>query len=168
MINWMYFPKTSYADDISLKIIQAFKDEEDNIDSTRFTLHSDDVLKKIKPKMNKIGFEVEMSKKKEDLINVPVMFGMNGKSELAFEADAYLCEYGYVVEIEAGRAVTNYQFLKDFYEACMMYNVSYLCIAVRNVYRKSADFQKVCSFFDAMYSNKRISIPLKGLLVIGY
>lgn len=43
MINWMYFPKTSYADDISLKIIQAFKDEEDNIDSTRFTLHSDDV-----------------------------------------------------------------------------------------------------------------------------
>jgi len=75
---------------------------------------------------------------------------------------------GYVIEVEAGRAVTNYQFLKDFFEASMMYNVDYLCIAVRNIYRKSKDFEQVVKFFDAMFSSKRIVVPLKGLLVIGY
>jgi hypothetical protein len=38
----------------------------------------------------------------------------------------------YVVEVEAGRGVVNYQFLKDFFEACTMVGVEKLCIAVRN------------------------------------
>ena len=75
---------------------------------------------------------------------------------------------GYVIEVEAGRAVSNYQFLKDFYEACMMNGVKYCCIAVRNIYRTSDDFEKVKKFFDAMYSSNRISVPLEGLLIIGY
>ena len=87
---------------------------------------------------------------------------------VAFDADAYKKESGYVIEVEAGRAVTNYQFLKDFYEACMMNDVNYCCIAVRNTYRSSDDFEKVKRFFDAMYSSNRIAVPLDGLLIIGY
>ena len=93
---------------------------------------------------------------------------MNGKIEKSFEANGYLQSAGYVIEVEAGRAVVNYQFLKDFFEACLMVNVDKLCIAVRNVYNKSNDFDKVCKFFEAMYASNRLSIPLSGLLIIGY
>lgn len=40
-----------------------------------------------------------------------------------------------VVEVEAGRALTNYQFLKDLFEACMMNKAEFLVVAVRNSYR---------------------------------
>ncbi|MBR5909782.1 MAG: hypothetical protein IKZ66_07440, partial [Schwartzia sp.] len=85
-----------------------------------------------------------------------------------FEADGYFAECGYIVEIEAGRGVTNYQFLKDFFEACTMIGVDKLCIAVRNIYRTSNDFEKVCIFFETMYASNRIGIPLSNILVIGY
>lgn len=70
--------------------------------------------------------------------------------------------------MEAGRGVTNYQFLKDLFQACMMNNVEYLIIAVRNIYRTSKDFEKVATFFDTLYASGRIKLPLKGVLVIGY
>lgn len=66
---------------------------------------------------------------------------------MAFEVDGYSEDLQTVIEVEAGRAVTNYQFLKDFYEACMMQGVQYFCIAVKNTYRTSNDFEKVCNFF---------------------
>lgn len=50
----------------------------------------------------------------------------------------------------------------------MMSDVDYLCIAVRNIYLKSNDFKKVSDFFDSFYTSNRISIPLKGVLIIGY
>ena len=97
-----------------------------------------------------------------------MLFGRNGKIEKSFEADAYNDKYGYVIEVEAGRGVTNYQFLKDFFEACTMSNVQQLCIAVRNVYRSSDDFEKVCRFFEALYASNRLIVPLSGILIIGY
>ena len=86
----------------------------------------------------------------------------------AFEANGYHQSAGYVIEVEAGRAVVNYQFLRDFFEACMMVNVHKLRIAVRNIYNKSNDFDKACNFFETLYASNRLSIPLSGLLIIGY
>jgi len=73
-----------------------------------------------------------------------------------------------VVEVEAGRGVVNNQFLKDPFQACMMHNVSYFAVAVRNLYRGSDDFNKVCRFFDTLYASNRLHLPLKGILIIGY
>lgn len=50
----------------------------------------------------------------------------------------------------------------------MMQDVDYLVIAVRNIYNKSADFDKVCKFFDVLYASDCLILPLKGILVIGY
>ncbi len=99
---------------------------------------------------------------------MPVLFGKNGKVDLNFEVDGYSEKLKTVIEVEAGRAVSNYQFLKDFYESCMMHDVDYFCVAVKNIYRNSNDFDKVCDFFRALYSSNRLEIPLKGILVIGY
>lgn len=107
-------------------------------------------------------------RKAEQKIRVPVLFGLDGKPEKSFEVDAYHEESRTVLEIEAGRAVTSYQFLKDFFEACIMCNIDYLVLAIRKIYRRSKDFQKVLTFFDTLFASGRMAIPLKGILVIGY
>ena len=118
--------------------------------------------------MEKLGFKIEKSKKSKDRIEVPVLFGRNGKLEKYFLADGFDSKHCSVLEVEAGRAVTNYQFLKDLFEACMMNNVKYLIIAVRNQYRKNKDFESVISFFDTLYASNRIVLPLDGVLIVGY
>ena len=168
MINWMHFPKNTPPDELSVQVVHAFEAISSAIDSTSHQLKSDDVLACVRPQLEQLGFTVEKSKRSEDLVAVPVLFGCNGKIEKSFEADAYFEKHGFVIEVEAGRGVTNYQFLKDFFEACTMSGVEKLCIAVRNIYRASDDFDKVCRFFEALYASNRIGIPLSGLLIVGY
>ena len=83
-----------------------------------------------------------------------------------FRRENYCSEI--VLEVEAGRGFLNNQFLKDFFEACIMADVDYCVIAVCNIYLKSNDFEKVKAFFDSMYASDRMKIPLRGLLLIGY
>ncbi|HAE44158.1 MAG TPA: hypothetical protein DCG37_01005 [Lachnospiraceae bacterium] len=168
MINWLYFPKNRPLDSISEQVVNAFRDIASEVDSETQTYESDEVLEIVRPGLETIGFKVEKSKKKKDLVPVPVLYGVNGKIEKSFEADGYFPSFGYVVEVEAGRGFTNHQFLKDFFEACTMVGVEKLCIAVRNKYKTSNDFEKVCRFFEAMYASGRLGIPLSGLLIIGY
>lgn len=111
-------------------------------------------------------------------IEVPVLFGKNNTLEKSFRADGYNNADKSVIEIEAGRAVMNNQFLKDLFQACMMQDVEYLTIAVKNEYMvnnkktgkvdKKLDFDEVLKFFDALYSNNRLILPLHGILIIGY
>ena len=107
-------------------------------------------------------------KKTDDKIPIPVLFGMGGKVEKSFDADAYHAGERFVLEVEAGRAVANNQFLKDLFQACMMHDVDYLAVAVRNTYRERKDFERVMKFFDTLYACNRLSLPLKGILILGY
>lgn len=168
MINWMYFPKNQPLDTVSQQVVKAFQNIASEVDSETHHYKSDEVLAVVRPGLEAISFTVEKSKRSEDLVAVPVLYGVNGRIEKSFEADGYLQSAGYVVEVEAGRGVVNYQFLKDYFEACTMVGVEKLCIAVRNTYKASNDFEKVCRFFEAMYASGRLSIPLSGLLIIGY
>ena len=168
MVNWMYFPKNRPLDEVSTQVVKAFQDIAPEIDSELHHYKSDEVLAAVCPGLEEIGFSVEKSKRSEDLVSVPVLYGLNGKIEKSFDADGYLSSAGYVVEVEAGRGVVNYQFLKDFFEACTMVGVEKLCIAVRNTYKTSNDFERVCKFFEAMYASGRLEIPLSGLLILGY
>lgn len=168
MINYMYFPKNKSIDKVSECIISSFNEIADKIDSVKFTFDSNRVLSIVRLQLEKYGFKVEVGKKQNDKILIPVLYGKNGKIEKSFEVDAYSFESHYVVEVEAGRAVTNYQFLKDFFEACTMININKLCIAVRNIYQKHNDFDKVCTFFETLYSSEKFVVPLDAILIIGY
>jgi hypothetical protein len=88
--------------------------------------------------------------------------------EKSFDADAYHEEGGFVVEVEAGRGVTNNQFLKDLFQACMMQKVRYLGIAVRQTYNGNKDYEVVRRFFDTLYASQRLKLPLDGVLIVGY
>lgn len=78
-----------------------------------------------------MGYRVEKSKKKEDLIEVPLLFGRNNKLEKSFYADAYNEYEKSVIEVEVGRGVLNNQFLKDLFQVCMMQDINFLTIAIR-------------------------------------
>lgn len=168
-INWAYFPLSDAPPDHVRKVVDIFESHADEIDSERFDVQeSDVVLGKLADSLEALGMRVERGKTKDKKIYVPVLFGRNGKATKSFEADAFWPESRLVLEVEAGRGVTNFQFLKDLFQACMMQGVEYLGIAVRNRYRNSQDFERVFSFFDTLYKSSRLSLPLKGVLVIGY
>lgn len=167
-IDWELFPKCVKCDDNLRNVIKVFNKNIISIDSKKNDLNSDSVLKIVRPNLESIGYIVEKSKLSSDKIKMPVLFGRNGVIDKHFEVDAYHESTKTVIEVEAGRGYTNYQFLKDIFEAAVMQDVDYCVIAVRRIYKGSDDFDKVCNFIDALYSSNRLKLPFKGLLIIGY
>lgn len=171
MINWQIFPKSLEPTNVFKAVISCFEKAELSISSEKHHWSSDIVLKILRPHLEGIGFRVESGKKKVQRIRVPVLFGRQGVCEKSFEVDAHHKEERAVLEVEAGRGVLNYQFLKDLFEACTMQNVDYLILAVRNIYgkwKKQKDFETVLNFFETLYASGRMQLPLKGILVLGY
>ena len=167
-IEWQLYPKNITCNKNLRSIISIFEKRLNVIDSSNHQLSSNDVLLAISLDLESLGYKVEKSKLKDDKIIVPVLYGRNGKIEKWFDADAYNYEERTVVEVEAGRAISNYQFLKDLFEASVMSDVDYCVIAVRKTYRQSLDFEKVIQFMDTLYSSNKLTLPLKGVLIIGY
>lgn len=172
MINWQFYPKSAEIPDHLRRVVHVFEAHEDVIGSPLHSLRSDDVLQVVAEDLASLGYRVEIGKSSAGRIHVPVLFGRNGGTEQAFAADAWNRQTRSVLEVEAGRAVANYQFLKDLFEACMMHDVTHLAIAMRNIYGgggfESRDFEKVSTFFDTLYASGRLKLPLDGILIVGY
>lgn len=168
MIQWEYFPKSDVTPLHLKQVVEAFTRNNNSITSEHKNLHSNQVLEVVRGDLELLGFKVEAGKRDIDKIKVPVLFGRNGEINKYFEADAYHSEYRTVIEVEAGRGVMNYQFLKDLFQACMMQDVDFLVIAVRNTYLNKLDFEEVVNFFQTLYASNRVVLPLKGILIIGY
>jgi hypothetical protein len=165
--SWQYFPKSAAPTALVRDVVRVFR-EASGIDSSTHGDPSNKILAAVAPGLRDLGFVVEVGKRRDQKVSVPVLFGLNGRTEKSFDADAHHVDAGFVVEVEAGRAVVNNQFLKDLFQACMMHNVSYLGIAVRSTYKGSRDFESVCRFFDTLFASDRLKLPLSGILIIGY
>ena len=90
MINWVYFPKSSPPPDFGVLIVAHFEEVADAIDSSKKAdQHSDTVMVRLRPSLEKLGFRVEKGKSSDDKIVVPVLFGRKGKVLKCFNADAH-------------------------------------------------------------------------------
>ena len=170
-IAWQHFPKHSPCSEGLRLVVQCFDYVQEDISSlntVNIGQSSNAVLKKVRDGLVQIGFNVESSKTREGKISIPVLFKENGQVDVKFEADAYHPGEKIVLEVEAGRGVTNYQFLKDLFQACVMQDVDYFAVAVRHDYQGNKDYKKVVSFFETIYASNRLTLPLKGILIIGY
>ncbi len=168
-VDWQYYPNYSDIPEHMLKVAEVFSSKENQIATNKdHKMDSNTILEILASDLKNIGFAVESGKKKSEKITLPVLFGRNGKAVKSFDVDAYNKDSKTVIEVEAGRAVTNNQFLKDFFEAIVMTGVDYCIIAVRKLYRESNDFEEVTRFFDTLYSSRRFDSKLKGLLIVGY
>lgn len=173
MINYQFFPRSQNITPQLRSVIECFKrvDDKRNEDCQP---KSNEMLALVQPYFEELDYKVESGK--ADQIFVPVLFGENDSVDKYFAADALSADGKIVIEVEAGRAVMNNQFLKDIFQACMMLEVEYLVIAVLNKYSHkcggktidSPDFQKVKTFLETLYVSNRLRLPLKGILLIGY
>lgn len=168
MIRYQFFPRSHGITSEMSQIINCFEVENENITSDRHNLNSNGVLEYLRPHLEILNFVVEKGKTKKAKIHVPVLFGYNNQIDKSFNADALSSDGKIVMEVEAGRAVDNNQFLKDIFQACMMFEVEYLVIAVRNDYRGADDFTKIYTFLETLYISSRLVLPLKGILLVGY
>ena len=168
MIDWQYYPRSRQAPALLLKIVELFEVCVPQISSAKKGLKSNEVLGVLQDGLKNLQFEVEKGSKISDSVTVPVLFGRRGAVAKSFQADAFHPGEGVVLEVEAGRAVDNNQFLKDLFQACMMTDVKFLVIGVRLIYRGHQDFKKVLAFFDTLYASGRLQLPLEGILIIGY
>lgn len=168
MIRFQFFPRSQGITKEINDIIQCFKFADQKISSENLKLSSNQVLEQLRPSLEELDYKVEKGKKQNDKIPVPVLFGYDNVIDKSFNADALSKDGRIVIEVEAGRAVINNQFLKDIFQACMMFNVEYLVIAVRNNYLGSNDFGKIYTFLETLYISSRLQLPLKGILLIGY
>lgn len=150
------------------RVIECFVAKNDEIDSDFHNLKSNDVLKQLADSLSALGYSVETSKAKDGKIDVPVLFGLDNRIDKSYNADALSADGKIVIEIEAGRATENNQYLKDIFQACMMFEVEYLVVVVRNTYRGHKDFEIVFTFLETLYISSRLHLPLKGILLIGY
>jgi hypothetical protein len=149
--------------------INVFVANDKIIDSNNQTdLKSNDVLAVLRDELVNLGFEVEKGKAADQKIKVAVLYGLNGQTTKTFDADAFHRDEGIVMEVEAGRAVTNYQFLKDLFQACAMQEAKHLVIAVRKVYSGRNDFDAVINFMETLYASSRLQLPLHSVTIVGY
>lgn len=176
MINYQFFPRSHGVTTEIKAIIDCFKQIEPQLEEENVQRTSNEVLALVRPHLETIGFAVETGKGKEEKIDVPVLFGENNEVDKSFFADALSADGKIVIEVEAGRAVRNNQFLKDIFQACMMFEVEYLVIAVLNEYKFNSggrqtighDYQEIKTFLETLYVSNRLRLPLKGILLIGY
>ena len=174
VMNWQYFPRFAAAPGHLIQTVAAFDKASASIGTPKNQLSSNEVLDEVAGYLEALGYEVERGRARAKKIHRPVLYGKEGSIEKAFEVDAWQEETGTIIEVEAGRAVINHQFLKDFFEACVIQDAQFLVIAVCKAYKPASfknpanDFEVVTNFMDTLYSSGRFEVPLKGVLIIGY
>ncbi len=167
-LRFQFFPRSQGISSNIRDVIDCFEKEIVKIKSPENNLSSNQVLEIVRPHLEALKFIVETGKSKLQKISVPVLFGFDNSIDKSFNADAVSEDGKIVIEVEAGRATENNQFLKDIFQACMMCEVEYLIIVVRNEYRGHKDFEIIHTFLETLYISNRLHLPLKGIVLIGY
>lgn len=168
MINYQIFPQNVEKTEIIKRILDCFSRQYDKISSESHALDSLEVLDVLSNDLISLEFNVQTGNARNDRIFVPVLFSPNNQVKKSFSVNAISSDKKIVIEIEAGRALTNNQFLEDICHTSMMYCVECLILAVRNEYRNSHDYLKILDYLDTLFLNNRIKIPLKSIVLIGY
>ena len=114
---YQLFPRSFGITEEIQAVITCFEKNYEQIKSPDNNLNSDGVLRVISEDLEKINFKVEKSKASIDKIKVPVLFSINNRIDKFFDADAVSEDGKIVIEVEAGRAYRNNQFLKDIFQA---------------------------------------------------
>ena len=176
-IRFTAFPRTKPPPDFITELVTVFVKREPSISTVALAkgLESDDVLAVLAKDISELGFLVEAGKSTGHKIGRPVFYGENGAPSLRYEIDAYHPQWRCGLEVEAGRGILGNAIFRDLFQAMVMVDVDYLCVAVPNKYkykakgrpRTSAYYDKAIAVADALYGHSRVAMPY-GLAIIGY
>ena len=175
--NWKYYPPRARPPEWALDIVAAFAEARDRIDSTlQLGMDSNAVLAELRPSLVALGFDVETGKARAEKIRRPVLFGDHGTEDLAYEVDAFHQGMGIALEVEAGRGVLGNAIYRDLIQTSLLIDAHFLVLGVLTEYHyksggkpmTSQNYRIVRSILDAIYASNRLSLPLEGILLIGY
>jgi len=171
--SWRYYPSRDRAPDWVAGLVGSFAAVRETIDSrTHSGVSSDQVLAAVRSGIETDGYRVETGKTTTRKITRPVLFGENGKAEVAYDVDGFHPDHGVVLEVEAGRGAANNADYRDIIRASLMVDARYLALAMMLDYRggnqKLRSYEQTRARVDAIYASDRLRLPLDGLLLIGY
>lgn len=171
--SWRYYPSRDRAPEWVASLVGSFAAVQETIDSRTHTgVSSDNVLAAVRSGIETDGYRVETGKTTTRRITRPVLFGENGKAEVAYDVDGFHPDHGVVLEVEAGRGAANNADYRDIIRASLMVDARYLALAMMLHYRggnqKLKSYEQTRARVDAIYASDRLRLPLDGLLLIGY
>ena len=167
LISRAFYPSESDCPSSFNDILRVFESNAHRISTIKGRSNkSNEVLSILSKDLIRIGFDVENS---YGIGKIPrTVLAKDGKSLKKFNLDAYNKKTRTDLEIEAGRAVDNYNFLRDLFQASLIEDVDYLVIAVRIRYRDKPNYDTIKLYLDSLYSCPRMILPLNGILLVGY
>ena len=176
--EWNYFPRNVKPPEWVEPFIAEVRAAGPRISTVkqRTGLHSDEVLQEIAPGLRQLGYAVESGRRSADRISRPVLFGPNGQATVSYKIDAFHEKDGIVVEVEAGRAAYNNAIHYDIIRASLILDAEYLVLVVPITYRITVNKKPVSKSayndgidqLSALYASQRLTLPFRGVLVVGY
>lgn len=171
--SWRYYPSRDRAPDWVAGLVGSFAVVQETIDSRTHTgVSSDQILAAVRSGIETEGYLVETGKTMASKITRPVLFGENGKAQVAYDVDGFHPDHGVVLEVEAGRGAANNADYRDIIRASLMVDARYLALAMMLDYRggnqKLKSYEQTRARVDAIYASDRLQLPLDALLLIGY
>ena len=176
--RWEYFPRNVRPPEWVEPFVAEVRAIETRISTVDqgTGLHSDDVLRELAPGLRNLGYAVESSRSEVNRIRRPVLYGSNGRAEVAYDIDAFHDDHGIVVEVEAGRAASNNATYRDIIRASLILDAQYLVLLLPVTYRFSNRgepasvpvFMRALDLLSALYASQRLPLPLRGVLLVGY
>jgi hypothetical protein len=174
--RYIYFPRWQAAPAWVAQVVQVFAVQQPAIDTATLANTSDVVLQLVRPGLETLGFQVEAGKLRENKLFRPVFFGENGQPERQYQIDSYHPQERIALEVEAGRSTMGNAIYRDIMQMSLLVDVDYAVVAVPVAYRyqsggrvTTADSYRECrAILDAIYGGRRLELPFKGFLLIGY
>lgn len=180
--SWAFYPRNSrppsWADDLvdATLAVRSAIDSVPPPDAGTDSRKSDDILAKLRPGLQRLGYQVESGKTAADKITRPVLFGDNGKAEVSYDIDAFHDELGIAVEVEAGRGAANSADYRDIVRSSLLLDADWLALFMPIAYHYKSGgkplmthaYQNSRRQLDAIYASRRLRLPFNGILLIGY
>jgi len=163
--NWRFYPSRDPAPDWVADLVGAFAKASGAIDSRVHTgVSSDQVLAAVRPALVANGYLIEAGKTKADKITRPVLYGENGRTQVAYDVGGFQPEHQVVLEVEAGRGAANNADYRDIIRASLMVDARYLALAMMLDYRGGnqtlKSYEQTRARVDAIYASDRLKLPL--------
>jgi hypothetical protein len=173
---WKYYPSSVRPPSWVQPVIDVFGKTRHAIDSASASTTSDKALALLRTGLEALDFEVEAGKKRAQKIRRPVLFGEHGHEDMAYEVDAFHAGLGIALEVEAGRGARGNAVYRDLIQTSLLVDAKYLVLAVQNSYRHKSggknivvhSYRDTMNLLNAIYASNRLTLPLAGILLIGY
>jgi hypothetical protein len=173
---WKFYPPRARPPEWVTKVVQAFEEVADQIDTRQIASTSDTALAALRPGLLALGFEVEAGKRKAEKLRRPVLFGEQGREDQAYEVDAFHPDEGIALEVEAGRGARGNAVYRDLVQTSLLVDARFLVLAVQTEYRHKTggkavvvqSYRDTRNLLDAIYASNRLQLPLEGILLLGY